>query len=305
MNNWSEKGTAQDELLPIIKLKQEIISKSAHIINFEDYSPNYKNPPIPERYRHVFGTKWNTGYVIERIYDRSRFVWVPVSILHSNGTLDGYNFTEKIGRRPFREESFAPNSYCEIMDETLSAQVKSIKKYGGFYISQHKISIRKDGLLQSIPGVLPIQNVLHKDAVELAGLMEQSDSVKTHLPYGAEFDTVLEWFIESKAKTYYEVAFSSKEWGNYADSKNKYNKVVENGKNKEFYVNNIADMAGNLHEWTNEVYFNKTSPGRFFVRRGGDFYDAGYFFFPAAFRDIAKYDLLYNNTGFHVVMWLK
>ena len=171
--------------------------------------PNYVNPPIPEGYKHVCG-EWNNGFVIERCSDRSQFVWIPVGSLDSNGTLDGEHFSEKFGRRNYMNDEFSADEFNEALNGELLEQLESVKKYGGFYISRYNISKSSEGKPQSVKGVMPWVNINFDDAKKVVSTIEDNEAVKSHLTFGAEYDSVLEWFIKTEVKTLAEIAEDSR-----------------------------------------------------------------------------------------------
>ena len=233
------------------------------------YSTNYVNPPIPEGYKHICG-EWNNGFVIERCSDGSQFVWVPVGSLDSNGTLDGVSFNEKFGRRNYQNDEFSKKEFHETLTNELKLQFKSVKKYGGFYISRYHISKSSKGKPQSVKGVMPWVDISFNQAKKVASTIEDSETVKSHLTYGAEYDSVLEWFINSNVRTCSEIAENSTNWGNHWNTENPPRRVVEIGSREKWCTNNIYDFAGNVNEWTQE---EKGSSYR--VIRGGGYYDNG------------------------------
>ncbi len=276
----------------------ELIIRARNSATDNDYSPNYVNPPIPEGYKHVCGD-WNNGFVIERSSDGSQFVWIPVESLDSNGTLDGEHFSEKFGRRNYRNDQFSDDEFNEVLNGELLEQLESVKKYGGFYISRYNIS-SSAGKPQSVKGVMPWVNINFYEAKKVASIVEDNEVVKSHLTFGAEYDSVLEWFIKTKVKTLAEIALDSTEWGNYRNTENSPKKVVETGSREEWCTNNIYDIAGNVDEWTQEQ--NKNS---YRVTRGScyDFYGDR---FSAAFR--AGYGNPYDeykDTGFRATLYIK
>ena len=261
-------------------------------------SENYANPPIPKGYRHILG-EWNNGFTIERDSDGSQFVWIPVGSLDSNGTLDGENFSEKFGRRNYRNDEFSDNAFNEALNGELRKQLKSVRKYGGFYISRYNISRSKKGKLQSVKGVRPWVGINFDDVKKVASTIEDNEAVKSHLTFGAEYDSVLEWFIKTKVKTLAEIAKDSTEWGNYWDTENSPRKVVETGSREEWCANNIYDFAGNVNELTQELYQIS-----YCVIRGGCYYD-GENLCSVACRNVYNPDDVYFDTGFRATLWIK
>ena len=261
-------------------------------------SKNYANPPIPKGYRHILG-EWNNGFTIERDSDGSQFVWIPVGSLDSNGTLDGENFSEKFGRRNYMNDEFSDDEFNEALNGELLEQLESVKKYGGFYISRYNISKSSEGKPQSVKGVMPWVNINFDDAKKIASTIEDNEAVKSHLTFGAEYDSVLEWFIKTKVKTLAEIAKDSTEWGNYWDTENSPRKVVETGSREEWCANNIYDFAGNVNELTQELYQIS-----YCVIRGGCYYD-GENLCSVACRNVYNPDDVYFDTGFRATLWIK
>ena len=253
----------------------ELIIRALNIATVNVCSTNYVNPPIPEGYKHVCG-EWNNGFVIERCSDGSQFVWIPVGSLDSNGTLDGEHFSEKFGRRNYMNNEFSDDEFNEALNDELLEQLESVKKYGGFYISRYNISKSSEGKPQSVKGIMPWVNINFDDAKKIASTIEDNEAVKSHLTFGAEYDSVLEWFIKTEVKTLTEIAEDSTEWGN-----------------------NIYDFAGNVDEWTQEQ--NKSS---YRVIRGGSYDNYGCDS-PVAFRYYDNPNNYYNDTGFRATLYIK
>lgn len=276
----------------------ELIIRALNIDTANVYSTNYVNPPIPEGYKHVCG-EWNNGFVIERCSDGSQFVLIPVGSLDSNGTLDGEHFSEKFGRRNYMNNEFSDDEFNEALNGELLEQLESVKKYGGFYISRYNISKSSEGKPQSVKGVMPWVNINFDDAKKVASTIEDNGAVKSHLTFGAEYDSVLEWFIKTEVKTLAEIAEDSTEWGNHWNTENSPRKVVETGSKEEWCANNIYDFAGNVDEWTQEQ--NCSS---YRVIRGGDCGNIGYDF-PACYRGYYNPNNYYFSTGFRATLCIK
>ena len=276
----------------------ELIIRALNIAIANAYSTNYVNPPIPEGYKHVCG-EWNNGFVIERYSDGNQFVWIPVGSLDSNGTLDGEHFSEKFGRRNYMNNEFSDVGFHEALNDELLEQLESVKKYGGFYISRYNISKSSEGKPQSVKGVMPWVNINFDDAKKIASTIEDNEVVKSHLTFGAEYDSVLEWFIQTEVKTLAEIAKDSTEWGNHWNTENSPRKVAETGSREEWCANNIYDFAGNVDEWTQEQ--NESS---YRVIRGG-YCDFVGDHCPVAFRycDNPGNDRYF--TGFRATLYIK
>ena len=224
---------------------------------------------------------------------------MPVGSLDSNGTLDGVSFNEKFGRRNYQNDEFSKKEFHETLTNELKLQFKSVKKYGGFYISRYHISKSSKGKPQSVKGVMPWVDISFNQAKKVASTIEDSETVKSHLTYGAEYDSVLEWFINSNVRTCSEIAENSTNWGNYWNTKNSPRRLVETGRRKKWCTNNIYDFAGNVNEWTQE---EKGSSYRVF--RGGDYSFNGNNY-PVAYRNYHHPNNRCNHAGFRATLYIK
>ena len=245
--------------------------------------------PIPKGFEpsDVTGEKTKAeGLVIKDKVTGSEFVWVPVRDLTPDGYIDDTQTAEKFGRRLFgRSDSLGgkdavTNKYTEKLPEPLT---DSVRDYGGFYIARYEASY-EDGKAVSKPSTTartdmgwwtPVNGKLwnlaeYTTAKEECENMYTSEAkVVSHLPYGAEWDTTLQWFKETAFSGEVNpdalIGSDSRSWGNYWSE---YSDTLANtGAGGYRRVNNIYDIAGNLWEWTQEKY--GTVP--LVVRRGGDY----------------------------------
>lgn len=104
---------------------------------------------------------------------------------------------------------------------------------------------------QSVKKCIPCTNVNFYKAKRIAKKFEKRKGATSHLIYGAEYDSILEWFIESKARSEDEIKFDCGNWGNFHKS-HKFNRVVKTGSNKQWCTNNISDFSWNVTIWTQE-----------------------------------------------------
>lgn len=70
----------------------------------------------------------------------------------------------------------------------------------------------------SVRGNTPLTSMDFAQVKMFAQWFDYTNEVSSHLMYGAEYDTVMEWIIESSAKTWKEVVKYSSNWGNYWNS---------------------------------------------------------------------------------------
>lgn len=146
---------------------------------------------------------------------------------------------------------------------------------------------------------MPWININFDDAKKIASTIEDNEAVKSHLTFGAEYDSVLEWFIKTEVKILAEIAEDSTEWGNYWNTENSPKKVVETGSREEWRANNIYDFAGNVDEWTQEKY-----KSLYRVIRGEGYYADGDER-PVARRIPIYNGIDYSNIGFRAALCIK
>ena len=247
--------------------------------------------PIPKSFYYVGGTR-RTGIVIsdkEEDYKKgdshavaanlvgNQFVWVPTKDLIENGTIDGINYNQKFGRRLFGMSyslggtTKVSNKYTENIPSDLSS---SVLKYGGFYIARYQASYENFKLVSkkskiavetwSEPNGKLYNNVTQATAIAECSYMYNSGAkVVAHIPYGAEWDSTLQWLKQTVFNnTDMAIGEDSKGWGNYKDAIFTYganltkvagtSTIINTGDTEYSKKNNIYDIAGNLQEWTQE-----------------------------------------------------
>lgn len=257
----------------------------------------FSKPPIPEGYQYFEG-KWDTGFVISRISDGSEFVWVPVRSLPRNGTLDGKLFQKQLGRRNFKNDDFSINGFYEPIDDSILRQIQSVTRNGGFYISRYCISKSSVGSPQSIKGTMPWVGLMPNEAREIAQSFDTSYG--SHIPYGCEYDSLYQWCIQTIGTE--KIVDDSTKIGNYQRNPFLLNsKMLPVGSTKDYFVNSVADIAGNTFEWSQERSARNTKNNCNMITRGGCFYYWG-FNLPAAKRN--DFWTLENKgwTAFRVVL---
>ena len=194
-----------------------------------------ENPYIPDGFTHVSGTEVESGYIIE---DESgnQYVWVPVETGILTRNTDG-------------------NSDYEESDSTATGLYNSVAKYYGFYIAKYEasqVSYEGTETVGSIKGVLPWSNITYTEAYEISRDVSDVygyDDVRTALINSYAWDSALEWMDESQ-KNY----SSNTSYGNYSGT------ILKTGETESDEVNSICDMAGNMREWTTEIYYPETVP---------------------------------------------
>lgn len=186
------------------------------------------NPYIPEGFTHLGGTV-EEGFVIEDEYG-NQYVWVPVE-------------SGKLTRNTML------NSDYEETNNTASALVNSVALNYGFYIARFETSeyeLEGEKVAVSMAGKIPWTNITYQDASEFSNQSASKfkyEGYNTAIMNSFAWDTVLNW-VDQKVQNY----SSNISYGNYSGS------IYPTGETASDIVNNICDIAGNVREWTTEIY---------------------------------------------------
>ena len=219
---------------------------------------------------------YDNGQLSGTVSDFNEYVWVPI-VDESKFVRNGWN-RDTLGNETNKEyfwEETASSEYTEMLD--------SVNRNKGFYISRYEASKKNSTTAQSKRGQNPWVNVSQTTSITASSNM--NESINSHLVYGVEWDSVLQWALDSqaiigsasggtKAITEDDVQKDSSSWGNYwnsaggAASNSGGYSAQPGGTNEYWKVNNIYDLAGNVWEWTQEKY--STGTDRAF--RGGVYY---------------------------------
>ena len=238
--------------------------------------------------------------------DGSEFVWVPTTVtpleVHdfgsyfSGGDISGY--------------------YDETDLDIYQDMIASVEKYGGFYMGRYEASY---GGGSSVSDYIPASKRVTEDesgkiwvqfspqdtTIACQNLYADNDTVQGFFPWGINWDTTLQWLIDSGCKSEEEVSSDSTDWGNYSDdSFSKRAKGKFTGQWEEAKANNIYDLAGNNWEWTQERY-----SGGSYVMRGGGYNLMGGSCpgdrYPAALRDPLPGNDHHPNVTFRVALFVR
>ena len=241
--------------------------------------------PIPKGFTASTKAGENTKagglVIIDNGTTKNEFVWVPVKDLVANGTRDGITYNEQFGIRLFERPYPYGNEWTDAVTGEL---VASVEDYGGFYMARYEASY-DDGKPASVKSTTAtidpwtptngrLWNWSYSSMTACENMYASDASVVSHLPYGANWDSTLQWFKQTEfGNNNALIGSNSSSWGNYDDSSFTYgpsstpkpsgvDTIINTGSTDYTKVNNIYDMAGNLWERTQET------PEQF---RGGGF----------------------------------
>lgn len=245
--------------------------------------------PVPPTFEYVEGDI-KTGAVIQD-ENKNQFVWIPVN---EENTYDRRFF--KNNGEGTEEEHLEELNLSDIVDYNKEYD-KSVEKYGGFYVARFEAG-KEDNNDRPVSkaNTLPWTEVLWEKAKQLSTQMyDENDYFQTDLINSYAWDTICNWMELAEIDV-----DDSTSYGNYQDSRDGLNRIVETGSNNRWKVNNIYDMAGNVWEYTTEQYGDHE---KYHMGRGGGFWNYGSLY-PISTRATSE-DSADLNIGFRVVMYLK
>ncbi len=233
--------------------------------------------------------------------DASEYVWIPTTVTALEAREFGSYFSGFGSIDDYYDETDLPE---------YQAMEESTKQYGGFYIGRYEAGRGEDvtpvtrRIAEDTPGRIWVQFAPQDTMNVCQRLYAGNETVEGFFPWGSNWDTVLQWLVDSGAKTQEEVISDSSQWGNYSDdpfsegARSSYTGVWE-----EASANNIYDLAGNNWEWTQERC------GSEYVMRGGGCTLMGGGCsgrqFPAALRDPLPGNDHHPNVTFRVGLYIE
>jgi len=207
----------------------------------------------------------------------NEFVWVPVDDITSftRTSFCGEGLTnETTGSARFNK------SWIDETKEEFTNLKASITKYKGFYFGRFETSKIPDieaNIAQVKRNYDPWVNINESAFTKSSTMYSQNNEyynhISTHLVYPHEWDTALNWIIQTGGKTEAEIKQDSTNWGNYKVLVNLINKstIQKTGSMENNVANNIYDLAGNVSEYTQEL---NGVDSRISIR-GGDYTENG------------------------------
>ena len=204
----------------------QISSLTIEVTNIREISS--QTPYIPTGFSHVEG-EVETGYVIEDKFG-NQFVWIPVA-------------NAKLIRNTMLDNDY---------EDSGSALVNSVAQNYGFYMARYEASsyeINGEKVASSMADKTPWTHITYVDAAnaasKAASVFEYEDC-QTALVNSHAWDTALSW-IDQTTQNY----STNTRYGNYSGE------IRNTGTTSTDQKNNLCDLAGNVREWTTEIYKEK------------------------------------------------
>ena len=136
----------------------------------------------------------------------------------------------------------------------------SVEIYGGFYIGKYETGNLSQNTAVVAKGNTDLGRQNWYKMYKISKSVAEGTGIKSSMIWGCQWDATMKWFLTStdnKIRTY---VTESTGMGNYKSTNG--NKAIPAGSNPAYIVNNIYDMAGNVYEWTLEVYGTYYRVGR-------------------------------------------
>jgi hypothetical protein len=277
------------------------------------------------------GNSINGGVVITD--GTNEFVWVPCTTDGAGGTVKYEKWTSAVNGPPTAANTSDDTISGKVTSTWGQTELSQISKYKGFYIARYEAGIPESmtaainnanatnrcvlGTPVSKKNSVPWNFIDYPNAKANAERMYNStDYIQSGLITGKQWDTVLKW-LENSSKN---VQTDSTLWGNYYSasipgiserssnfgatwttssikpSSDTY--LLKTGHSDYTKANNIYDLAGNVREWTSEIYTS------YRVRRGGC-YDNGGADAPAGHRYYDSLSSSGGQLGYRCVLYIK
>ena len=253
----------------------------------------YSNPIIPAGFKAVDNSidstidsnaNWTNGEgykygLVIQDKEGNKFVWIAVD--GKNVKLDRYPFEDSLN---VGGESYT--KYSETEDEVWAQKVET---YGGYYIGRYEAKYENNKCVVK-QGNVPTVSVTRDTARGYAQKMkiDYGYAVTTDLLNSYMWDTALKYI-----DYYTNSSFSTTTGLGNAGGKN--SSAVASGLYSDDIKCNIADMSGNVREWTTE-YYSSSSPC---VYRGGYYYPS----FAACRRDCNLTSYSGSIVGFRCALY--
>ena len=253
----------------------------------------YSNPIIPAGFKAVDNStdssidsnaSWTNGEgykygLVIQDKEGNQFVWIAVD--GTNVVLDRYQFQDSLN---YNSESYT--KYSEAKDE---AWAQKVETYGGYYIGRYETKYENNKCVVK-QGNVPTVNVTRDTARGYAQKMkiDYGYAVTTDLLNSYMWDTALTYI------DYYTNSSSSTTPG-LGNAGRKNSSAVASGSYSDDIKCNIADMSGNVREWTTE-YYSSDLPCVF---RGGNYY----YSYAACRRDYTDTSYSTSLVGFRCALY--
>ena len=230
-------------------------------------------------------TNIDTGYVIKQDGTNNEFVWVPVPMDGTFGTLYTFNgetanpitpsdtgyrepdilthtgwgdadeggieqLTNVVGITGDNNEEILEN-WKKQLEEEYADMKASVETYGGFYIGRYETGNLSQNTAVVEKGNTDIGGVYWYKMYKVSKSVAEGTGATSTMIWGCQWDATMKWFLRSTDSKVRGYVTNSSSMGFYGREQYVV-KIKETGSSRNFCVNGIYDMAGNVKEWTLE-----------------------------------------------------
>ena len=222
----------------------------------------------------------------------------PDLIVGSNGTsYDAANYKTIVGNNGTLKEM------AELFKNEYETMIKSIEKYGGFYIGRYELSGTVDNPTEKTGATITSKTwyELYNACKKIGSKSDGSDKegIATRMIWGCQWDATCD-FIATKGKQ--KSIKDSSTWGNYGDNTEtgKGTKQIT-GYSEAWKANNIYDIAGNCWEWTQEALDDSSRAirGGYYGYKGYSYPASNRFFIPTSDTYVGGYRFSSNFNNYY------
>lgn len=260
----------------------------------------------------------------------NEFVWIPVKNFDEFEREDFGTEAQKwwsgiiVTNEPSTSNMYEPKADGIAEDTEVEKMYKSVKENNGFYVGRYEAGTNSSDSRTKTSGIddsvvvkqgATVYNYIgwsNNDdmSVEIGGAVQKSrefaekneySTVTSTLIYGVQWDAIIRWMKDEPNLTSGRYVQDSSNMGWYSHNYTSGNPShetgidLDGGKNK---VKNIYDLAGNVFEWTMEIFGRSNR-----VCRGGGYFGSGSEF-PISYRSGNYPSDSLADLGFRITLYI-
>ena len=166
------------------------------------------------------------------------------------------------------DSSATASTFKTQLETEFNNMIASVEKYGGFYIGRYETGNLSQEKLCVVKNNSDINNQTWYSMYKKAKRIAANSNVSSSMIWGSQWDATMRWMYNSGNEEKKKYTYDSTGKGNYNGTNG--NKPIATGSIETYAVNNIYDMAGNVFDWTIEVFSVDSR-----VDRGGSYGNNG------------------------------
>ena len=196
------------------------------------------------------------------------------------------------------DSSATASTFKTQLEKEFNNMIASVEKYGGFYIGRYETGNLSQEKATVVKNNSDINDQTWYKIYNKAKGIAVNNNVTSSIIWGSQWDATMRWMYNSGNEEKKKYTYDSTGKGNYNGTNG--NKPIATGSIETYAVNNIYDMAGNVSDWTIEVYHTNAR-----INRGSEYrFDTGTSH-PTSGRNEGWYSTSSNDyIGFRVALYM-